>query len=86
MSGAIPPLPHYASMAWCSFKAQGQPYLLYMFKIMVLEPFPLLSSLPKKKCLQFIKFMNFYSETVKTFCICNLLNRKISARFVVFVC
>jgi hypothetical protein len=22
MSGAIPPLPHYAFMAWCSFKAQ----------------------------------------------------------------
>jgi len=24
MSGAIPPLPQYALMAWCSFKAQGQ--------------------------------------------------------------
>jgi hypothetical protein len=28
MSGAIPPLPHYAFMAWCSVKAQGQLYLL----------------------------------------------------------
>jgi hypothetical protein len=28
MCGAIPPLPHYALMAWCSVKAQGQLYLL----------------------------------------------------------
>jgi hypothetical protein len=28
MSGAIPPLPQYALMAWCSVKAQGQLYLL----------------------------------------------------------
>jgi hypothetical protein len=24
MSGAIPPLPHYAFMVWCSVKAQGK--------------------------------------------------------------
>jgi hypothetical protein len=29
MSGAIPPLPKYASMAWFSVKAQGQIYLYY---------------------------------------------------------
>jgi hypothetical protein len=28
MSGAVPPLPQYAFMAWCSVKAQGQLYLL----------------------------------------------------------
>jgi len=28
MRGAIPPLPRYAFMAWCSVKAQGQLYLL----------------------------------------------------------
>jgi hypothetical protein len=28
MSGAIPPLPQYAFIACCSFKAQGQLYLL----------------------------------------------------------
>jgi hypothetical protein len=28
MRGAIPPLPQYAFMAWCSFEAQGQLYLL----------------------------------------------------------
>jgi hypothetical protein len=28
MSGAIPPLPQYAFMAWCSAKAQEQLYLL----------------------------------------------------------
>jgi hypothetical protein len=28
MSGAIPPLPQYASMAWCSVKTQGKLYLL----------------------------------------------------------
>jgi hypothetical protein len=28
MSGAIPPLPQYAFMAWCLVKAQGQLYLL----------------------------------------------------------
>jgi hypothetical protein len=27
MHGAIPPLPQYASMAWCSLKAEGQLYL-----------------------------------------------------------
>jgi hypothetical protein len=27
MSGAIPTLPQYASMAWCSVKAQGQLYV-----------------------------------------------------------
>jgi len=27
MSAAVPPLPHYAFMAWCSVKAEGQ--LLY---------------------------------------------------------
>jgi hypothetical protein len=30
MSGAIPPLPQYAFMAWCLVKAQGQLYL-YLF-------------------------------------------------------
>jgi hypothetical protein len=28
MSGAIPPLPQYAFMAWCLVKAKGQLYLL----------------------------------------------------------
>jgi hypothetical protein len=27
MSGAIPPLPQYAFIAWCSVEAQGQLYL-----------------------------------------------------------
>jgi hypothetical protein len=27
MNGAIPPLPQYAFMTWCSAKAQGQLYL-----------------------------------------------------------
>jgi hypothetical protein len=27
MSGAIPPLPQYAPVAWCAVKAQGQFYL-----------------------------------------------------------
>jgi hypothetical protein len=27
MSGAVPPLPQYAFVAWCSVKAQGQLYL-----------------------------------------------------------
>jgi hypothetical protein len=27
MGGAIPPLPQYALIAWCSVKAQGQLYL-----------------------------------------------------------
>jgi len=31
MSGAIPPLPQYASMVWCLVKTQGQLYLhLYL--------------------------------------------------------
>jgi hypothetical protein len=32
MSGAVPPLPHYAFMAWCSVKAQGQLYLTLLSK------------------------------------------------------
>jgi hypothetical protein len=27
MRGAVPPLPQYAFVAWCSIKAQGQLYL-----------------------------------------------------------
>jgi len=30
MSGAIPPLPQYALIAWCSVKAQGQLHLLLL--------------------------------------------------------
>jgi len=30
MRGAIPPLPQYAFMVWCSVKAQGQLYLHLM--------------------------------------------------------
>jgi hypothetical protein len=34
MSGAMPPLPQYAFMAWCSVKTQGQLYLyLYYHRI-----------------------------------------------------
>jgi hypothetical protein len=33
MRAAIPPLPQYASMAWCSVKAQGQLYILLLSKI-----------------------------------------------------
>jgi len=32
MSGALPSLPRYAFMAWCSVKAQGQLYL-YLTKV-----------------------------------------------------
>jgi hypothetical protein len=31
MSGAMPPLPQYDSMEWCSVKAQGQLYLFYYY-------------------------------------------------------
>jgi len=31
MSGAVPPLPQYAFMTWCSVKAQGQLYLYLSF-------------------------------------------------------
>jgi hypothetical protein len=34
MRGAIPPLPQYAVMAWCSVKAQGQ---LYFYKLRILD-------------------------------------------------
>jgi hypothetical protein len=38
MSGAIPPLPYYTFMAWCSVKEQGQLYLdlyLYVFNVLM---------------------------------------------------
>jgi hypothetical protein len=34
MSEAIPPLPQYALMAWCSVKAQGQLYLFYLLHVL----------------------------------------------------
>jgi hypothetical protein len=37
MSRAIPPLPHYALMAWCSVKKeQGQLYLAMMMMMMMM--------------------------------------------------
>jgi hypothetical protein len=33
MRGAVPPLPQYAFMAWCSVKAQGQLYLLLLLYV-----------------------------------------------------
>jgi hypothetical protein len=33
MSGAKPPLPQYAFMAWCLVKAQGQLYLYHISEI-----------------------------------------------------
>jgi hypothetical protein len=38
MSVAIPPLPQYAFIAWCSVKAQGQLYLLPLSKNESKEP------------------------------------------------
>jgi hypothetical protein len=37
MSGAIPPLPQYAFMAWCSVKIQGQLYLYLIKEIGILN-------------------------------------------------
>jgi hypothetical protein len=37
MRGAIPPLPQYVFMAWCSVKAQGQLYLTLPFFFFVAE-------------------------------------------------
>jgi hypothetical protein len=37
MSGALPPLLHYAFMAWCSVKAQGQLYL-YLSLVLATRP------------------------------------------------
>jgi hypothetical protein len=39
MSGAIPPLPHYALMAWCSVKAQGQLYRYWAVKMRIWRTF-----------------------------------------------
>jgi hypothetical protein len=36
MSGAIPPLPQYAFMAWCLVKAQGKLYLYLVLLIKVI--------------------------------------------------
>jgi hypothetical protein len=35
MSGAIPPLPQYAFMAWCSAKAQRQLYVVVVVVVVV---------------------------------------------------
>jgi hypothetical protein len=31
MRGSIPPLPQYAFIEWCSVKAQGQLYFMYIY-------------------------------------------------------
>jgi hypothetical protein len=36
MRGAIPSLPQYAFMAWCSVKAQGQLYFTLYFDVLFL--------------------------------------------------
>jgi hypothetical protein len=33
MCGAIPPLPQYAFMAWCSVEVRGQLYFLYLYQL-----------------------------------------------------
>jgi hypothetical protein len=35
MREAVPPLPQYAFMAWCSVKAQGQLYILSLPVVVV---------------------------------------------------
>jgi hypothetical protein len=45
MSGAIPPLPQYAFMAWCSVKAQGQLYLYFYSTASVFSFFLTLSGI-----------------------------------------
>jgi hypothetical protein len=50
MSGAIPPLPQYASMAWCSVKAQGQLYLIFAFNHLSLS----------KKGVEFLEQLSDY--------------------------
>jgi hypothetical protein len=53
MSGAIPPLPQYAFMAWCSVKAQGQLYL-YLLPDCIFQQMSL-TERKKNKCSQAIK-------------------------------
>jgi hypothetical protein len=43
MSGAIPPLPQYGFMAWCSVKAQGQ---IYFYLYVLILSFHLRLGLP----------------------------------------
>jgi hypothetical protein len=45
MLGATPPLPQYASMAWCSVKAQGQLYLYLFFSTGFYSPYRTLAFL-----------------------------------------
>jgi hypothetical protein len=41
MNGAIPPLPQYVFMAWCSVEAQGQLYLyLYQCQSLINQYIP----------------------------------------------
>jgi hypothetical protein len=62
MSGAIPPLPQYSFMAWCSVKAQGQLYFtlpyLYCFENSVRL------QISNKSCIKFIE-VNDHPKTLK---------------------
>jgi hypothetical protein len=62
MSGAMPPLPQYASMAWCPVKAQGQLYL-YVYFFIRLHVFP--SGYP-------LKFSVNFSIAMRAICSANL--------------
>jgi hypothetical protein len=54
MSGAIPPLPQYALMAWCSVKAQGQLHL-YLYET---ERHPVLSGKHYRKSMMYLILAN----------------------------
>jgi hypothetical protein len=61
MCGAIPPLPQYVFMAWCSVKAKGTTLPLHLDKRILLVIYPMcLGYRPQVKHLYFVYYCVYY--------------------------
>jgi hypothetical protein len=64
MSGAIPPLPQYAFLVWCSVKAERQ---LYLYLLPFLYPDSETIFFRDFSCWICVQSKNFYSLQFETF-------------------
>jgi hypothetical protein len=65
MNGSIPPLPQYASIAWCFVKAQGQLYLyLYLYLLFIFVILVKLSLLKFTFLVYFVSVFHGFSGSL----------------------
>jgi hypothetical protein len=72
MPGAIPPLPQFAFMAWCSVKAQGYLYLylFYFTCCITLNEMGISSGMGSSSTVELVDLVIFEGTTVKSSWIC----------------